>query len=422
MKRLHRLAAAMLALLPAAGFAQPASYLPPEELIAPALAAQPEVRAAAARVDAASAGARALAVGSYEFEASVIPQRRRTDAEGDFSEWEAQIGRRIRLPGNARLDREIGGHATAAAGLRFDDAEHQAARRLLALWMDWLRTARADEETAAQQALFGRERDALARRVALGDAAQRELELIEAERAQLQAQAIAARAAAAAARQALAGEFPQIPLPERLPALPDPAPLPDGAAAWRQRIVERSHEIGAANEDAAHQQSVAERARAERRPDPSIGLRMMDERGGAERAVGLVLSVPIGTRHRSALAAGEAANATAAEADAAAVRRMIEQGAWVTTRAADSLLAQWQAQQQALAAQSAASRRIRRAWELGEAPLGEYLLAQRSQRQAQLAEASARIDALEAGLRVQVDSHELWHPELAPGPHEHASP
>ncbi|TGY31035.1 MULTISPECIES: TolC family protein [Stenotrophomonas] len=418
--RRHRLAATLLAWLPAIAAAQ-ATYLPPDELIANALMAQPEVQAASARAVAARAEARALAAGSYEYEASVIPQRRTTDASGDYSEWEAQVGRRIRLPGKARLDREIGLHGTTAADLRLDDAEHQAARRLLALWMDWLRTAQVAGETAQQQALMTRERDALARRVQLGDAARRELDLFEAERAQLQALALAAQAAAEAARQALAGQFPQIPLPERVPELPDPASLPGGAAPWRALIVERSHEIGIAVEDATRQSLVADRARADRRPDPSVGVRVMNDRGGAERAIGLVLSVPIGYTHRSALAASESANALAMAAEADGMRRMIGQEAWATVQAAESRLAQWQAQRVALAAQTTATRRTRRAWELGETALGEYLLALRSEHQVRLAEAQARVDALEAGLLVRVDSHELWHPELPGESHEHAA-
>lgn len=406
----HRLAVAMLALLPAVALAQ--DYLPPEALVGPALQAQPNVRAAVARVGAATASARALSVGSHEFEAVVIPQQRTTRADGNFHEWEALVSRRIRLPGKARLDREIGDHTRSAADLRLDDAEHQAARRLLEVWMGWLRNSLTADETSAQEALLIRERDALARRVALGDAAQRDLDLFEAERAQLAVQVISARAAATAARQVLTAEFPQLPVPDRAPVLPEPASLPGGVQAWRERIIARSHEIGIANEDATRLSLVAARTRADRTPDPSVGVRVMSDRGGAERAFGLVLSIPIGTDYRSALAATESANAAAAEADAAGVRRTIEQAAWATAQAAESRLAQWQSQQQALVAQVAASTRTRRAWELGETPLGEYLLAQRNQRQARLAEALARVDALQALLQVRVDTHELWHPEL----------
>ncbi|MDE1929158.1 MAG: TolC family protein, partial [Burkholderiales bacterium] len=133
-----------IAIAPAIAAAQ--AYLPPEALVDAALRAQPGVQAAIARVDAAAGAARAREVGSHEFELSVIPQQRNTRLEGRYREWEAQLSRSIRLPAKARLDREIGGHLRSAAGLRLDDAEHQAARRLLELWMNGLRQALAADE------------------------------------------------------------------------------------------------------------------------------------------------------------------------------------------------------------------------------------------------------------------------------------
>ena len=106
-------------------------------------------------------------------------------------------------------------------------------------------------------------------------------------------------------------------------------------------------------------------------------------------------------------------NADVFEAELASVTRMIELEARQTTQAVEQLHARWQARYQALAAMQRASERTRRAWELGEADLSEYLLAQRNHRQAQLDETQTRVDALEAIQRVHVDSHELWHPELA---------
>lgn len=136
---------------------------------------------------------------------------------------------------------------------------------------------------------------------------------------------------------------------------------------------------------------------------------MMSERGGSERVVGIVLTVPFGTDYRSAMATMESANAAAAEAEAFGVRRAVEQGAWAAVQAADSRRTQWQSFTQALAAQTTASNRTRRAWELGEAPLAEYLLTLRNLRQTKLAEAQARVDALEASALVLIDAHALWH-------------
>src|SRR5687768_12732419 len=84
------------------------NYLPTSELAIEAISQQAEVLAADERVQAAQAQANALALSSYEFEATLIPQRRRTHAGQSYDEFEVQVGRPFRLPGKAPLDREIG--------------------------------------------------------------------------------------------------------------------------------------------------------------------------------------------------------------------------------------------------------------------------------------------------------------------------
>ena len=83
------------------------------------------------------------------------------------------------------------------------------------------------------------------------------------------------------------------------------------------------------------------------------------------------------------------------------------------TQAARSAESEQRLLQAAAEAQASATTRTRRAWELGEAALGEWLLAQRNARLARTAELRGRVDALQAALMVQVDSHELWHPDEA---------
>ena len=215
----------------------------------------------------------------------------------------------------------------------------------------------------------------------------------------------------AAARAALENDFPGLPLPQRVPSVTQPGELSQNGEAWIARIVGRSHEIAAAEANAAKADALAARARADRLPDPTIGLRVLHDRGGAERALGLVVSFPIGGRYRSALADAESANASALHSDSLAMLRDIQREAEQTVRLAIQQRENWLAQQRALAASREATRRVRRGWELGELPLSDWLLAERMYRQIALAEAAARVDAERARLRVLVDSHELWHDE-----------
>lgn len=394
--------------------AQAQDWLPDPTLASSAINAQPLVQAAMGRVDAAGAQARARAVGSHEIEVSALHQVRRIDEVGgdrSYNEFEAQVGRAFRWPGKVALDRKIGEHGLTAAELRLDDARHQGARNLMERWMDWLRADELAGEAEARAVSLGDERSALARRVELGDAASMDLNLFDVDLAQAQAARVTAQGELVDAHAALASDFPGLPLPQRVPSIKEPLELPLSPAEWIARIVQRSHEIAAIESDADKADALAARARADRLPDPTIGLRLVNDRGGAERALGLVFSIPIGGRYRSALGDAEAANASALHSDSLAMRRDIQREAAQTVRLATQRRDGWLAQQHALAASSEATHRIRRGWELGELPLADWLLAERTHRQIALAEASARVEAERARVRVLVDSHELWHDE-----------
>ena len=409
MKRMACIVVLLALLVPSV---QAQDWLPEPSLAASAIDVQPSVQAAIDRVASASAQARALAVGSHEIQVSGVTQVRRADEVGgdrSYNEYEAQVGRAFRWPGKAELDREIGGYGMTAAELRLDDVRHQVARNLMERWMDWLGADELAKEAEARATSLIDERTTLARRLDLGDAAQKDLDLLEVELAQAEAAHVNAQGALATAHAALANDFPTLPLPQRAPSVKAPVELPLTPDEWIARIVQRSHEIEATEADAAKADALAARARADRRPDPTIGLRVLNERGGAERALGLVFSIPIGGRYRSAVGDVEAANASALHSDSLVMRRDIQREAEQSVRLATQRREGWLAQQRALAASSEATRRIRRGWELGELPLAEWLLADRTHWQIALAEASARVDAERARLRVLVDSHELWH-------------
>ncbi|WP_222564431.1 TolC family protein [Novilysobacter antarcticus] len=411
---MKQIASMTLLLALAAPSVQAQDWLPDPALVEAAIAEQPSVRAAMRRTDAAGAQARARAVGPHEFEVSAISQVRRIDVDNGterYDEYEAQLGRAFRWPGKVALDRRIGEYGISASELRLDDARHEAARIFLKYWLDWLRASEQSAEAEEQFESLVRERTALARRVQLGDAAAKDLDLLDVELAQTDATRLAAQGALVDAEAAIAHDFPTLPLPERAPTVGDPEELPETPEVWVTRIVQRSHEIGALEADAMQADALAARSRADRLPDPTLALRLMNDRGGAERVVGLVFTMPVGGRHRSALATGDGASAAAMHSEAQAKRREIQREAEQAVRKVEQARRQWLAQQRALRASDGARKRTRRGWELGELSLAEWLLAERTHRQIAFAEASARADAEEARLGVLVDSHELWHAE-----------
>lgn len=384
------------------------SFLPPPELVEQALQQQAEVLASESQRAATESTARAVSMGSYEFETTIAPLRRRTDRDGDFDEYEVQLSRSIRLPGKASLDREMAAKMRTVASLEHQAAVRAAGERLLELWMGWLRAAATDEVAREQEASLQTEYEALATRVRMGDAAQLDLDLFNAELAQARVTRLRSETALALARRALRAEFPQIPLPHTAPTIPLPQQLDGANDTLSARIMEASLTVQAKEADAARQSVSAARARADRIADPTLGVRFLDESNGEERSVGLVVTVPFGGGYRRQLAAAEHASARAAQQLAQAVRRDAQREADTQVAYARDSFLQWAAQRTARTAMDTAAGRVHRAWELGQTGLVDRLLAERRARETAYQELAVRADVHEAQLRVRLAIGELW--------------
>ena len=429
MKRLLLALALASALTARAAFAQSAAAdtaladtsLPPQELVLKVIQGTPEVQAAQARLGRAEAEARMRQVGPHEPQLSLIPQTRRIDGDRRYREWEVDLSRGVRWPGKVRLDREIGAAGREAASLAFEDAHHAAARRLLALWSDWQRAAAATALHEAQLAAWQRERSAVARRVQLGDAAARDRITLDAAVAQAEAAVAQAQADADTAKLALSSAFPDLPLPATVHLPAAPTALDGSDTSWVELIQQRSHEIGTAAAIARKKDAEARRARADRLPDPQIGLRMVSDRGGREQAFGVTVTMPLGVSYRAAEAAAAGADAMGAEADLAMTRRDVGRDARQVVTLARARYTIWQRQQQAAAATASSADKAERGHALGELGLDEMLIARRAAQEAALAASRAEIDAIEAVTRVKVDAHAVWH-RHDPGDHEEDGP
>ncbi|MCB5425019.1 TolC family protein [Altererythrobacter sp. CC-YST694] len=382
--------------------------LPDAAAVNTALDDHPSVVTARAKVDAARADARARAKGPHEITFSGTYNRRTIDQEGTFDEYDAQLSRAFRLPGKAELDRNIGEFGVDAAQNMAEDAKHQAALLLAGHWWDWLGAsaeAEVDRQAAAnyEQALA-----AVKRRVELKDAAPLEADQVEAAlgNARLMAQQSEGRASVARAR--LAAHFPALAVPLQAPEIPSPQIPEGGLEHYRELVVTNSHEIAAADAQAGKMNSMAERARREKMADPSFGVRLFSERGGAEKGAGLVFSIPLGGGHRSALSDQAAAEAGAAQADAQMARFSVREMADSDVAEATYRFEAWQRAREGLNAQIAALAKMRKGYELGEIDLADRLLAERMVHDAFRAEATARTEAQRAITKIRIDSHQLW--------------
>uniref|UniRef100_UPI003B3A2EA4 TolC family protein n=1 Tax=Sphingomonas sp. TaxID=28214 RepID=UPI003B3A2EA4 len=335
--------------------------LPPPEQVKEALERAPSVGAADARIEAARGSAEALRVGPHEVMLQGTISRRRAVLEDrDFQEFDGTVSRAIRLPGKAPLDRKAGALGVEVANNRAEDARHQAALSLAELWYRWLGASARQRTAAATLVNLETAARAVDRRVALRDAA-----ILDADQARAAVATAALRAGEAVAardraRAELAAPFPDLPLPPKAPEIVVNE-LPDSTLEiLAEQAIERSHDITAAKRESERQSILARRAKLDRIPDPLLGFRAFQERGGQEKGLGVYVSVPFGGGYRKALADQAAGEARAAVAEVAAVRREVEAhsaGDLAETRAR---LSAWRSAREAVTrAEAAAAKAVR---------------------------------------------------------------
>ncbi|MEE4337174.1 TolC family protein [Erythrobacter sp.] len=382
--------------------------LPPEAAVEQALEEHPEVNAARARLDAARARAKGLARGPYEFTVQGTYQRRNVRSGGEFDEYDAMLSRSFRLPGKARLDREIGRHGIEAAENMAEDARHEAALALAAYWFDWLAASAVAEVDRAAVANYETALAALERRRDLRDASQLEVDraaaaLAEARRALEQSSGMADLA-----RSRLAARFPALALPAQAPDIPLPEMADARLSQLGDLVVVNSHLIAAAEAESERMAAMADRAQRDRVADPNIGLRAFSEFGGIERGAGVVVSILLGGGHRAALASEAGASASAALSQAQLARIEVEETATSDVVEARYRIATWARARETVEAQMKALAKLRRGQELGEIDLAERLLGERMVHDAFRIEAEARADAMRAITKLRIDAHDLW--------------
>ena len=382
--------------------------LPPEEAVAAALLEHPSVIAAHARLEAARARAVATAKGSYEFTAQGSYTRRDVNGGAAFDEYDAQLSRPIRLPGKARLDREIGAQGTLVAENVAEDARHEAALLLAAHWFDWLSASSQADVDRAAIGNYETALKAIKRRRDMRDAAQLDVDQAEAALAEARRTLEQSVGLAALARTRLEAQFPGLALPQQAPEVPLPAMADARLSQLGDLVIVNSHLIAAAEAESGRMAAVADRARADRMADPSIGLRLFSEFGGLERGAGVIISMPIGGGHRRAVASEASAGAFAARADEQLARFDVAETASADVTAARFRMASWQRARDSVAAQMAALEKLRRGHQLGEIDLADLLLGERMVHDAFRREAEARAEAMRSITKLRIDAHDLW--------------
>lgn len=385
-------------------------YLPTEMAVHEAVMQAPEVLTAEARRDATLARAEGTRAGTAETVIRAIGQGRQVREPSErYAEGQIAIERPLRLWGKAQADGTLADLATESGSLSVKDARHETSRQILSLWIAVIRASQA-RMAAEENARGAADLAAMtARRFQLGDAARLDAELAAAEHARSRAAVATAEAAEASALADLRARFPMLGQPASEPVRIElPPPTQEPVEQLRTAYVQDSHEYRLAMAEEARALQQAKRADLDRKPDPTVGMFVTVERGGAERILGVSVSMPLGSAYRRSTAVAAAADAEAAARRRLGLERRLGAEFDVLYRNLSGKRAAAVAQTEAATLQRTTSERATRAYRTGESGLPELIAVRRSLADALLAERLASVDVLESDSRLKLDLHRMW--------------
>lgn len=380
--------------------------LPPSDVARQAMDQVPAVVEARRMLNAAGHEAAALRASPNEWTAKVGTQRRSIESGGTSNEWSAALERTIRVGGKSGIDRQLGDIELEIARARIGEARHEAARALAGLWLDALAATRQRELWVEQMSFADASFNAVEKRQRAGDASMLDVNVARADRFEVERQVAAAQSAESKAKAKLAVRFPA--LTQQVKPLVEPSPLPLTLPQWRERILDESDTIRMAVGSLKKAELVAARARADRMPDPTVGLFTASEAFRRERIVGVSVSIPFSGTYRNERMQQALQDAEAARARVERQRREVETEIVEAYAEAAGGLARWRIAMQGLTTTRDSARLTQRAYTLGEADLQTLLLARRQALEAAAATEQARVEALRWQHRLLIDAHLIW--------------
>ena len=406
-KKISAVAALAAAAIPAWADSRPTPPdLPPTELARQSIDQAPTVVEARRALAASTHGAAALRVGTNEWTTKLSAQRRRYDNAGTSNEWNAALERTIRIGGKAEIDAQLGDAELLIGRARVGEARRDAARALADLWIDASATSRQRDLWAEQLGFAEASHQAVDKRRKAGDASVLDLNVARADLIEVQRQLSAATTAVAKARARLEVRFPTLKYEPRPAA--EPIELGMTLPQWRDRILAESDPVKIAEGLLRKAELTAARSKAERIPDPTVGVYTASEAFRSERIIGLSLSIPLSGSYRSERMQQALQEAEAARAMVERQRREEEAQIVEAYVDAESGLARWRLASQGLSTTRDSARLTQRAYSLGEADLQTLLLARRQALDASTAAEQARAETLRWQYRLLVDAHLIW--------------
>lgn len=378
----------------------------PAEIARPLLEQDPGVAAARAGLDVALQEAGILDKSPYEWTARASGQQRRLDNGPRYNEWNVGIERTIRLSGKAEADRKLGKASIEESQARYGEALHESARELMTLWVGWRAAERARELAESSVQSMRASLDTVDKRVRAGDASKLDLSIARAELAEQSRMDNDAKTQAATAWARLSARYPGV--GRQAGGLPTPLAIGEGAAFWRDRILAQSDELKVTQAQMQMAQAHAERARADKTPDPTLGGYTASEVGGNERIYGVMFSVPIPGGARDARNAKAIAAVEVSRREVEFKQRELETAIAGAVAMAQGAYASLQITNEGAAFMQENAALMQRAYALGEADLQAMLLARRQATAAMNSALQAQVSALQAYYGLLVDAHLIW--------------
>ena len=400
-----------LALLVAtsAAWAQTQTALLPTEAQAKVWITQhAQVRLALRQQAVQAAAANRLRAGPHETVLRLGGAQRRDDVQR-YGEQDVALERALRWGNKRQLDQTLGTQTEKVAQLMLADARHEAGRTLLQGWFDWLVLREKVQIVQQQVDILHEQQRATQKRVKVGDAAKSEQVLAEAALASTEQTLAEAQQRLSLLVSQLQAQFPGLQF--AAPAWanrPAPSALTDAQAAWVERLVSANHELLLAQAEAEKAGTHAQRVRADRMPDPSVGVRFSNERAGAEKVAGVYVAIPFSGAARSAASQQAAAESLwyGDQAQIIEARLRVEAAAlWQQTQQS---VESWQRAQRSQTHLQTYASMLTRGYQMGEGALNEVLLARRQALEAALIEVETWGRAWQQLYRLRLDAHEFW--------------
>ncbi|MCW3733610.1 TolC family protein, partial [Burkholderia cenocepacia] len=126
----------------------------------------------------------------------------------------------------------------------------------------------------------------------------------------------------------------------------EPVELELDELQWRQRVLAESDTLRITQESLKRAELTANRARADRIPDPTVGIYTASEARRSERIVGISVSIPLGGTYRSETMREALKQVDVARAELERQQKEIDLATAETINDARSALRRWKLAQQ----------------------------------------------------------------------------